>query len=54
MDCRIKGLSARAWLVVGLLALQAGLVGQAHAEPAADEHELGVTRTVVGILGYTR
>src|SRR2546429_7444461 len=36
------------------LALQARLVGHAHAEPAADEHELGVTRTVVGILGYTR
>ena len=58
MGGRIKGLPpAWAWVAVCLLALQTGwvgLVGQAHAEPSADEHELGVTRTVLGILGYTR
>lgn len=43
--------SAGAWLAATLMMLQVGL---AQAQPSADEHEQAVTRTVLGILGYTR
>lgn len=45
------GLTSRAWLAVALLAACTSL---ARAQAVDEDHEQSVTRTVVGIIGYTR